>query len=109
MTMATIKQALEQLDETEFPVFPEDDALSDWVGELAEFDGYVAGLAMSASGGAKVDVRQLSEQAKRFREAFAQLPTSYAVAEDNAIYSACNRYLELIEALVMAIVEQGNS
>jgi len=103
--MATIEQVTNQLEITPFPEFPEDDTLSDWVAELAEFDGYVAGMAMTAKAGGEVNVRQLSEQAKHFSAAFAQLPTTYSAPEDNEIYLACNLYLRLIENLVAAIRE----
>jgi hypothetical protein len=103
--MPTIEQALEQLKATAFPEFPEDDTLSDWVGELAEFDGYVAGLAMSAIGGGQVDLRRLGDQAKHFRSVFAQLPRSYPAPEDDEIYSACEQYLKLVEGVVDAMNE----
>lgn len=51
-------------------------------------------------------LRRLSEQARGFRSAFGQLPKTYPEAEDNEVYSACERYLKLVEDVVSALNER---
>lgn len=101
--MPNLEESLNQLKQCAFPSFPEDDALSNWVEELAEFDGYVVGIAASATAGGQLNIARLNKQSAQFRLAFTSLSRTYPEPKDNHIYQACGRYLELVEGVVRAL------
>ncbi len=80
-----------------FPDFPEDDDFSDWMGELAELDGYYAGLATSNMGSSrpkKISKDQLFEHADRLAQ-FSSLE-----AEDRDIFLAAEAYIQSLSKMV---------
>jgi len=43
-----LEKAFKELEQMSFPKHPESDELSDWILELAELDGYIAGITSNA-------------------------------------------------------------
>jgi hypothetical protein len=99
----TTKAKLDHLKSLPFPAWAEDDALSDWQMELAELDGYVAGLASKAMGGENPDANMVSHHVRQLRaglEAIDNLPV-----EDRDIRTACETYLVALEDLAQSLVQ----
>jgi hypothetical protein len=97
----TIRAKLDHLKSLSFPAWAEDDALSDWQTELAEVDGYIAGLAAKALGGENPDAIMVAQHVHQLRtglEAIDALP-----AEDHAIRRECEAYLSAIEDLAQSL------
>ena len=77
-----LAEALDELTELPFPGHPDDPDLAEWVLELAELDGHLAGLATTALSAARM--RPLdSSDAAHHQERLGQLG---AVGTDEAIY-----------------------
>ena len=79
-----------------FPEFAEDDALADWIGDLAELGGYFAGIISSKLSGSSTDKIQ-TEKLKRFR---MRLENINVEEEDIKIKNYCSEYLKTIEEMV---------
>ncbi|MBX3435033.1 MAG: hypothetical protein KF847_17080 [Pirellulales bacterium] len=97
----TIKAQLDRLKSLPFPAWAEDDTLSDWQTELAEVDGYLAGLASQAIGGENPDTNMVAQHVRQLRaglEAIHGLP-----AEDRAIRTECEAYLVALENLAQSL------
>ncbi len=96
------KEKLDYLTKLPFPEWAEDDALSDWQSELAELDGYLAGLASRALGGERPDNHMLVQNVRQLRsalEAITDLP-----AEDCKIRAECEAYMGALEDLAQSLI-----
>ncbi len=80
-----------------FPDFPEDDDFADWMGELAELDGYYVGLATSNMGSSRpseISKDQLSEHANRLAQ-FSSLE-----GDDRDVFHAAEVYIQSLSKMV---------
>jgi len=101
--VAVLKDILEKMRRHPFPEFADNDELGEWMEELAEFDGHIAGLASSQLGGEVVDTSGLSEQ---MNDLFLQFEDIRGLSEkDSAIYNECSTYLKIIQGLVALLLD----
>lgn len=97
MTME-LSLALRQLNSTPFPGNADSDALANWIAELAEFDGYLAGAALSALAG---DTKVYSDMKAQFDLLTSSIPKKGMIAaQDEAIYGQCLEYIEAMRFVV---------
>lgn len=90
-----LSQALEELKGLAFPGHPNDSELAEWVLDLAELDGHVVGLAVSALASGRSDLARSSECA-RHEARFTRL----GVAEsDEAIYHSGRLYVRRLQCI----------
>jgi hypothetical protein len=92
---------LDHLKSLPFPAWAEDDALSDWQTELAEVDGYVAGLASKTLGGENTDANLLAQHIQKLRATFEAIDAFPAT--DQAIRTECEAYLMALEDLAQSL------
>lgn len=89
--------AIEAHKKLGFPDFPEDDEFSDWMGELAELDGYYFGLATSNIGASvpgKISKDKLFEHADRLAQ-FSSLE-----GDDHDVFDAAEAYIRSLSKMV---------
>jgi len=96
-----IKATLDHLKSLPFPAWADDDALSDWQTELAEVDGYLAGLASKALGGEKPDTKMVAQHVRQLRAGLEAIDD--LLAEDRAIRTECEAYLVALEDLAQSL------
>ena len=97
----TTKAKLEYLKRLPFPAWANDDALSDWQTELAEFDGFLAGLAYKALGGEKPDSNMVAQHLHQLRAGLDAIDA--LSAEDRTIRTECEAYLGALEDLARSL------
>ncbi len=100
------KDNLDYLTSLSFPEWAEVDALSEWQGELAELDGYLAGLASRVVGGESPDTNMVKQHVARVREALEAIDN--VPAEDRAIRADCDNYLSALEKLAQSLCEHSH-
>ncbi len=88
-----LRTAFENLAALPFPAHPDDIELSEWVLELAEIDGHIAGLATSALGASRPQAMRLDVAALHL----ARLHEIRVVGEDECIYDSCVVYAKAVE------------
>ena len=97
----TLKTAFDKLLAVDFPEFAESDELADWMADLAELDGHVAGIATSIISGIHfVDTSKLSLELYKLKKRLSMIDD--IPEEDKLIYDECIRYLQVIEEVVLA-------
>lgn len=97
MTTA-LTDAFEYLKELPFPKFAQSNALSDWQADLAELDGYIAGIATTVLGGGHADLSKLHASINKSRtwlETIQDIP-----AEDHDTLMDCRHYLDALDKIV---------
>lgn len=99
----TLNTAFDKLKATAFPGYAESDDLADWISDLAEFDGYVAGIASTIIGGGRVSIdklhRELDEMKIRL-SAIDEFPE-----DDQLVYDSCTKYMQALEEVVLEIAK----
>lgn len=98
----TLASAFERLKELPFPAFAENDELADWQADLCEFDGHVAGIAITILAGGKADVTAIPERIDELRqrlETMADVPP-----EDRDIVIRSQQYLTALEEVVQNMI-----
>ena len=94
MVKAMLAECTQRLLRLEFPNFPEDDLLSDWLAELAEMDGHVAGPAKSSRSFGRDKTIELREDLRKCRSRLDTIQVS--LVEDQSIYIACKEYVAVL-------------
>ena len=91
-----LSAAFERLKNLPFPEAGESDDLDDWISELAEVDGYVAGLAVSVLGGDTTRERPetVLESMRQQLEAIEDV-----TKEDRTLKQQCSTYLSALEVV----------
>ena len=92
--MTTLVSAFKALRDVPFPEFPQDDELTDWLADMAEMDGHVAGLASSALAKGRSDIRatEVQGQLAVFQNRLRAVCTERLTHEDLAIYHSCKDF-----------------
>ena len=95
-----LKKCFDELRGMNFPEPGESDELADWIGELAEFDGYIAGLATTALAGSAIkDIPKDEVENMKLRlVSIKDIPD-----EDMSVRSECVSYLDVLERLIAAL------
>ena len=97
-----LAQAWEHLVALPFPDHPDDPDLSDWLLDLAELDGHVAGLAKSALAGASVPSSPRPEVDRHAR----LLDELRVVGDDEEIYLQCQIYVDALAGVAEALSDE---
>lgn len=97
----TIQDRLAYLRKLPFPEWAEDDMLAEWQSELAETEGFVAGLATSAIAGGSPDTSMVGHHMHKLREAFDAVVN--VPEEDREIYAHCAQYMAALEDLARSL------
>ena len=103
MTTTNYTEVLQTLKERKFPEFPDDDAFSNWVAELAEMGGHVTGLAMQAAAGQNIDKCLLKTQYAEFQSTFCGLSVTTFNEKDKTIHAECTAYIRLLGDVVESL------
>ena len=99
---ATLHESFNALMHTPFPAFGDNDELADLVGELAEFDGHVAGVASTVLGGDGGAIpSSLAEHSGALRRRLAKMTD--LSSEDLEIVRAVRNYLDAIDWVIQAL------
>ncbi len=104
MTVNQLKGTIDSLKTVAFPDHPESDALDEWILELAEADGYIAGIAISVASGSDpttFSVSGLDSLSNSLRD------ISVSNNTDDVTYSQCIRYLESLKVVRNALIDAG--
>ena len=103
MTTEDLKTAFEDLWNLKFPDPVETDDLADWIMELAEFDGYVAGIASTIlkHGSTDTDTTNVGSKFEEFGERLSKIRIT--ADGDRSTYEECKNYLEVLRAVVNEI------
>lgn len=99
MDRDVLATAFDQLKGCSFPGHPDDPDLAEWVLELTELDGHIAGLAVTAlaSGNAQAaDLRDVEDHAEWLREISV-------VGDDERIYQECLDYIAALGGVENAL------
>ena len=99
--LRTVFEALQRL---EFPEHPESDKLDAWLLELAELDGYLAGVASSVIGGVEpwtIVVAGIGPLASSLQE------IAVASDGDRVILARCKEYADRLQQLRRVLIEVG--
>lgn len=99
----TLSETLAELKAKKFPEFPDNEALSKWVAELAEMDGHVVGLAMQVEAGQYIDKALLRKQFADFSAAFNEVSINGLCANDQNIHRDCKLYILLLKGVVKSL------
>ena len=97
----TLDDTFQHLQNLPFPEAGEGDDLSDWIGELSEFDGHVAGIASTIISNGSADTSKLLGEAKKLRLQIENV--SDYPEEDREIYKSCKKYLCAIEDVIQIL------
>jgi len=102
----TLKDVFASLQILTFPSSAESDDLANWITELAEFDGYVAGIATMLLSRGDADTSSLEKQ---MGELMARLDGLHQCipAEDTCIYDECKRYAATLKDVIKSIRASG--
>ncbi|MFV0317737.1 MAG: hypothetical protein ACK5O2_12350 [Microthrixaceae bacterium] len=92
--------AFDDLKRRRFPEHPDDPDLSDWVLELAQLDGHIAGLAVTALGPSS---RSRSPESKAAAAHGRRLRAIRVVGDDELIYDECLAYVHALERVEAAL------
>ena len=95
----------EDLKGCPFPGHPDDPDLAEWVLELSELDGHIAGLAVTALGSSNPEaahVHDVAHHAQRLREIGV-------VGADELIYQECVDYIQALLRVEDALGGQSPS
>jgi hypothetical protein len=90
--------AYDELMKKTSPEFSENDNLSDWISDLAEIEGTVAGLAFSKLGGRNKTIPNLKKEILNLKIRIEGLNEEFS-EDDQTIYSDCLSYFEIIERI----------
>jgi|SRR5579872_47008 len=102
--MHRLQAAFDALKSLDFPQRPESDELHEWLLELAEIDGHLAGLASSVIGGADARMLAISDIGS-FADSLQKIDV---VSEsDRMIHARCMRYADRLCELQLALIEAG--
>ena len=102
--LARMKTAFAEHWELEFPTVPADDALADWIVDLAEVDGHYAGLASSALGGKDVGRKADMSPLKKLEQDFRRLTGK---TSDRGVADECRDYLKSLRRLADLLTTSG--
>ncbi|MEM9040210.1 MAG: hypothetical protein AAGD33_09990 [Actinomycetota bacterium] len=94
-----LRTAFENLTALPFPAHPDDIELADWVLELAEIDGHIAGLATGALGAS----RPQTIKSHAATSHLARLRDIRVVGDDECMYDACIVYAQAVERVESAL------
>lgn len=89
----SLADALDELKGRPFPGHPDDPNLADWVLELTELDGHIAGLAIAALGSS----RALPTESHDVAEHARRLADIRVVGDDERVYDDCLSYIEALK------------
>lgn len=100
MEHSTLQKSFDAFVCLPFPKGSEDEALTDWIAELAELDGFYAGIATSLLQGRKVKIKEFPKLDGLFKE----LEKLHQHSRINAHqYHAFHLYLTALENLAANI------
>jgi hypothetical protein len=93
-----VRTAVDDLKAEEFPDHPSSIELANWILDLVELDGHIAGKALSILGGVATVHHRGEAQALR-----KELDSIGVVGDDEAIRDMCRAYIEKLERLDAAL------
>jgi hypothetical protein len=102
-TTNILKVAYAAFRELPFPEFPHNEVLAEWLADLAEIDGYYAGLAESALSGRCLE-HELIELGS-LNQRLAAINEEDLDKEDKKIYYECQAYLRALTGLRDALMQ----
>jgi len=94
-----LASAFDQLKAQPFPSHPDDSDLAEWVLDLTDLDGHIAGLAATALGSSREQSPASHEVADHAR----RLSEISVVGNDERIYEACISYVEALQRVEDAL------
>ncbi len=95
-----IKQYFDDMQSVPFPDAGESDDLADWIADLAELDGHIAGLAATALGGFRV----MSVPKNKMAEMKARLQAIDNIPpEDVIVREQCEAYFAALQRVAEAL------
>jgi len=100
-----LASAFDQLKSRPFPGHPDDPDLAEWVLELTELDGHIAGLAATALGSGLAQVLSVHEVADHAR----RLDDIRVVGDDEGIYEVCAAYVHALQRVEDALCGRASS
>ncbi len=100
-----LKELYQKLTHTTLPCFSENNQLANWIEDLILTDGYLAGLALSASEGEQILQKELPDLEKLER-ALSDINTTNK--KDAEIQSQCQNYLGLLKDIRQAMKTNDN-
>lgn len=104
MSNESLETAMKQHYEMRFQEFPNNDAFADWVASLAEYGGYVYGLATQVFSGIDINYVQLEMQHGEMTAQFNAIYSASFNLQDQAIHDACLVYMYCLDSLVREVL-----
>ena len=104
MSSESLEKAMKQHYEMRFPEFPNNDAFADWVASLAEYGGYVCGLATQVASGNDINFARLEIQHGQMTAQFNAIYSASFDLQDQAIHDACLVYMDCLDSLVREVL-----
>jgi hypothetical protein len=98
----TLESTFQNLQALGFPEAGESDDLADWIAELSEFDGHVAGIATTIMADGNADTSKLKDEAVKLRLRLIQITD--IPNEDREGFENCKKYFFALEEVIENLV-----
>lgn len=104
-SISKIKHSFDELKHLPFPEATKNAAISEWISDLAEMDGFYAGLAVSLIKGRKIKTRKFPNFDSLFQD-LHELENNSKMSQVRL--KEYKQYLEILEKLAIDIEEFTN-